>query len=90
MTLALGYLAGMFAGMVAIRHRAGVGQGRIKVLGRDGFGFFWFWRMVFALMLWPVTLTVWLSRGRPEPRIVFNERAEERRRRLEHAARSTE
>jgi hypothetical protein len=77
------WFIGMFIGMIVVRHRAGVGQGRIKILGRDGFGFFWFWRMVFALMFWPVTLIIWLARGCPEPRIVFNERAEERRRSMQ-------
>ena len=78
--IALGYFLGFFIGMVIVRHRAGVGQGRIKILGKDGFGFLWFWRMFFALIFWPVTLVIWLASGRPEPRIVFNERAAERKR----------
>lgn len=83
MAIALIWFIGFFIGMVVVRHRAGVGQGRIKILGRDGFGFVWFWRMVFALVCWPVTLAIWLARGRPEARIVFNERAAERRRSMQ-------
>ncbi|WP_229075088.1 hypothetical protein [Actinoplanes sp. DH11] len=78
--LVLIYLLGMFIGSIVVRHRAGVGQSRIKILGSTGFGFIWFWRMTFAVAFWPITLVVWLARGRPEPHIVFNERAAERRR----------
>jgi hypothetical protein len=78
--LGLTYWIGLFAGMVAIRHRAGVGQGRIQILGREGFGLTWFCQTLVALLFWPVTLIIWLVRGRPEPRVVFNERAEERQR----------
>lgn len=83
MAIALIWFVGMVVGMVVVRHRAGVGQGRIKIIGRDGFGFVWFWRMVFAIAFWPVTLVIWLARGRPEARTVFNERAEQRRRSMQ-------
>jgi hypothetical protein len=81
--LALTYWAGLFVGMVVIRHRAGIGQGRMKIFGHDGFGPAWFCQSLVALLFWPATLIIWLARGRPEPRVVFNERAGERRRAAE-------
>ncbi|GAA0478704.1 hypothetical protein Ade02nite_40740 [Paractinoplanes deccanensis] len=77
--LGIAYFIGIFIAMVVTRHRAGVGQGRIKVFGRDGFGLGWVLGNAFACLFWPVTLVIWLSRGRPEPRVVFNERARERK-----------
>ncbi len=75
------YLIGIVITMVVIRSRAGVGQGRIKVFGDGGFGPVWFAVCVISMIFWPITLAVWLARGRPEPRVVFNHRAEERLRR---------
>lgn len=80
-TIAVVYFVGFVVAMAVLRHRAGVGQGRIKIFGSDGFGLDWFVPHVVAVMFWPVTLVIWLARGRPEPRVVFNHRAEERRRR---------
>jgi hypothetical protein len=71
-----------------MRARAGAGVWhRLKVFGDDGFGLGWVLTIVLASMVWPITLILWLARGRPEPRIVFNEKAEERRRRSLGASR---
>ncbi|MGV9213665.1 hypothetical protein ACTFTM_17565 [Micromonospora sp. RB23] len=75
------YFVGFFIGMIAVRARAGLGQGPIKILGDGGVGLEWFVGSLLTLMFWPVSLVLWLARGRPEPRIVFNDKARERRRR---------
>jgi hypothetical protein len=79
----LSYFIGGLVAATIIRSRAGVGQGRIKILGPNGFGLDWFLACMVATMFWPITLVIWLTRGRPEPRIVFNEKARERRRSLQ-------
>lgn len=79
--VAVVYFVGFLIAMTVLRHRAGLGQGRLQILGREGVGLDWFVPHVAAVMFWPITLVVWLARGRPEPRIVFNHRAEERRQR---------
>lgn len=73
------YIVGWFIAMVVTRSRAGVGQGRIQVSGSQGFGLTWVMMNAMATLFWPITLIVWLTRGRPEPRVVFNEKATERR-----------
>jgi hypothetical protein len=78
--IAIAYFVGFFVAMVVIRHRAGVGQRRLKIFGPGGVGLDWFVVTFVITLFWPVSLGVWLARGRPEPRIVFNERAEERER----------
>lgn len=75
------YLLGFLVATVVTRHRAGTGQGRIRILGPTGFGVEWFAIALVSSMAWPITLAVWLYRGRPEPRIVFNHKADERQRR---------
>ena len=76
------YFIGMFASVGVMRVRCGVGiWHRPKILGPDGFGIVWVVTVVLCSMVWPVTLAVWLFRGRPEPRVVFNEKAAERHRR---------
>jgi hypothetical protein len=81
MALALIYIVGFMVAMTVIRSRAGVGQRKIKILGPTGFGLSWFLSSSVAIMFWPVTLAIWLARGRPEARVVFNHKAEERQRR---------
>jgi len=77
------YIVGTFVSISVMRARAGVGVWhRLKVFGPDGFGPGWVLTCTLASMVWPVTLVAWLARGRPEPRVVFNEKAEQRRRRL--------
>jgi hypothetical protein len=77
----LSYIAGILIAASVIRVRAGVGlANQLKILGDRGFGPVWFLTAMAASMFWPVTLVVWLVRGRPEPRIVFNDKAEERHR----------
>ncbi|WP_433687049.1 hypothetical protein ACQP0I_26035 [Micromonospora carbonacea] len=78
------YLLGILVATIVIRSRAGVGQGPIKILGSDGFGLGWFLTALSASLFWPITLGLWLARGRPGPRVVFNEKAAERRRRSVH------
>jgi hypothetical protein len=76
------YVIGWLVAIMVIRVRAGVGVWhRLKVFGSDGFGPAWTLSAGTAALFWPITLAVWLARGRPEPRIVFNEKAVERRRR---------
>ena len=66
-----------------MRARSGAGVWhRLKILGDNGFGLGWILTVMFASLFWPITLIIWLARGRPEPRTVFNEKAAERRRRL--------
>ena len=78
-SVALIYFVGMFVAVFTMRMRAGVGIWlRPKIFGPDGFGPVWAATTVVCGMAWPVTLAVWLARGRPEPRVVFNHKAEER------------
>lgn len=77
--LIISYWVGVFVAVVVIRARAGVGQRRIRVFGRGGFGLAWTATSAIAVAFWPITLIVWLARGRPEPRVVFNEKAVERK-----------
>jgi hypothetical protein len=73
------YVVGMFVAASVMRARAGVGVWhRLKVLGDDGFGVAWVTQLTVATMFWPITLVIWLARGCPEPRVVFNEKAVER------------
>jgi hypothetical protein len=74
----IGWLVAIFV----IRARAGAGVwNRLQVFGPDGFGLGWTTSAGTAALFWPITLVIWLARGRPEPRVVFNEKAVERRRR---------
>lgn len=76
------YVVGWLVAIMVIRVRAGVGiWHRLKVFGNDGFGLAWTMTAGTAALFWPVTLVIWLLRGRPEPRVVFNEKALERQRR---------
>jgi hypothetical protein len=80
--LGLTWLVGMFVSTCVLRARAGVGVwGRMRIFGSRGFGPTWFVTGVIASFAWPITLAIWLARGRPEPRVVFNEKALERERR---------
>jgi hypothetical protein len=73
---------GMLVAMSVIRVRAGGGFWLgLKAFGPDGFGPVWVGTLIICSMAWPITLAVWLARGRPEPRIVFNDKAVERQRR---------
>lgn len=75
-------IIGMLVSVQVMRVRAGAGFWRgLKVFGPDGFGPVWAGTVIICSMFWPITLVVWLARGRPEPRIVFNEKARERQQR---------
>lgn len=85
------YVCGLFCVYVTItiisvfvmRARAGAGVWhRLKVIGDNGFGVGWVMTISIAATFWPITLGRWLLRGCPEPRVVFNEKAVERRRRM--------
>ena len=81
-TLAWGYLLGLVVSVSVMRVRAGAGFWRgLRITGPDGFGVVWATTVVLCSMVWPLTLAIWLLRGRPEPRTVFNDKAVERRRR---------
>jgi hypothetical protein len=72
------FLGIIVAGFV-IRVRAGVGVWRRpKVFGPDGFGLGWTMHSAFKAAVWPITLSHWLANDRPEPRVVFNEKARQR------------
>lgn len=76
------YLGGIVVSVLVLRVRAGVGVWHgLRIFGPNGFGPVWAVTLVACSMVWPVALAVWLVRGRPEPRVVFNEKALERRRR---------
>lgn len=80
--LFLGYLVGVMVAVIVIKSRAGVGNwARPKIFGPDGFGPVWMTTTLLSSMFWPVVLVRWLVQGRPEPRVVFNEKAMERERR---------
>jgi hypothetical protein len=81
------WIIGVVVSSSVIRVRAGAGFWRgLKVFGPDGFGPIWFGTVLICSMIWPVTLAVWLARGRPQPRVVFNEKALERQRRQARSA----
>lgn len=53
---------------------------RLQILGNGGYGFSWLVLLLFKSLLWPLTLALWLGKGRPEPSVLFNERASEKKR----------
>lgn len=81
-TAVIVYFVGILVASPILRNRAGLGQGRLQILGPEGVGLDWLVGQVAAMMFWPITLVIWLARGCPEPRIVFNHKADERRRRV--------
>ena len=77
------WFAGLVASVQVLRSRAGIKTwSRIKVFGRGGYGPGWVMWSAMKGFFWPVTLVVWLATGRPEPRVVFNEKAAQRK--LQH------
>lgn len=84
------HVVGWLIAIMVIRTRAGVGVWhRLKVFGEGGYGPGWAMSAGLAAFFWPITLLVWLAWGRPEPRRVFNEKAQERRRRHSDHDRAT-
>ncbi|WP_181780427.1 hypothetical protein [Pseudonocardia pini] len=82
--LYLVFFGGILVSGFVLRARAGIGIWRgMKVFGPGGFGIGWTATAAVCAAFWPITLVVWLVRGMPEPRVVFNEKALERRRRSE-------
>lgn len=75
------WFMGWIVAIGVIRARAGVTVWhRLQVFGEGGHGLEWTITAGSAALFWPITLVIWLARGRPEPRIVFNEKALERQR----------
>ena len=75
------YAVGFVVSLVVYRVRAGLGimKGN-RLFGEGGLGLdFMVYSMVKAVG-WPVCLGLWLRNDRPEPRIVYNDKA---RRRIE-------
>lgn len=84
--VALCYFVAVFTTVIIFRVRADLGFWHgLKVVGEGGVGLEWLLIAVVSAMFWPITLVIWLIRGRPEPRIVFNDKAVERQRRLSGA-----
>jgi hypothetical protein len=76
------HLLGVLVAMGVMRVRAGTGLWYgLRVFGPGGHGIVWIATVAVCSMVWPITLAVWLLRGRPEPRVVFNDKAFERLRR---------
>ncbi|WP_405432258.1 hypothetical protein [Micromonospora sp. NBC_00617] len=73
-TLLLVYLVGWFISVMVIRHRAGLGWQGNKLVGDGGLGIEWVARTAIAAMFWPITLILWIARGRPAPPVVFTRR----------------
>ena len=72
------YLLIFFIATRILRARAGIGNRyNLKITGPGGYGS-WVFRAGLASLFWPATFVVWLARGRPEPRVVFNEKARQR------------
>jgi|GEM_PF-6707883 hypothetical protein len=72
----LAYLVGIFIARGVICSRAGLSAVRgFQVGGPDGFGYMFALRVGTASLFWPLALAVWLLRGRPEPKLVFDEKA---------------
>ncbi|MEV1058759.1 hypothetical protein AB0I92_16010 [Micromonospora chalcea] len=79
-TLLLIYVTGYFISYLVVTFRAGLGWHGNKLLGQGGLGVEFLLFSALTVTFWPIALIAWLARGRPEPRIVFNEKARERRR----------
>ncbi|MBP2185545.1 hypothetical protein [Amycolatopsis magusensis] len=59
----MAYLIGMIVVAQVLRYRRGVrGGGRIKIVGRDGFGAIWFIKAMVLTAFWPLTVVAWLVR----------------------------
>ena len=66
LVFSLVYLAGVLATVVVSRARAGVTQlGRLSA-ATVALSLPWFLSQIVAMFVWPVALTIWLIRGRPE------------------------
>lgn len=80
-TVVIIWIVGMLISGFVYRARAGLGiWHRISPIGSGGTGLEWFFVTVGKVLVWPVVCALWVVKGTPEPRIVFNEKAEARRR----------
>lgn len=74
------YFIGMLVALSVFRVRAGLGFWHgLALFGPGGVGLEWLAINTGKAMVWPVTAAVWLATDRPEPAIVFNEKAVARR-----------
>ena len=79
--LLITYAVGWLVSGVVYRLRAGLPAfQRIGVFGTGGVRLGWFAMSVGKIIAWPFVLGVWLATGRPEPRIVYDEKAAARKR----------
>lgn len=70
------YVVGIFVSSPIYKSRAGAPAfGRFRIFGKRGFGVGWITSVIGKMFAWPVVLVVWLIKGRPQPRRVFNEKA---------------
>ncbi len=76
------WFIGLVVAVSVIRSRAGLGiwQG---LRGSDAWSYFWLTKIGIYSIFWPVTLAVWLVRGRPEPPVVFERTPSGFRRRIQ-------
>lgn len=78
-TVVVIYIVGIVVAIMTYRIRAGLGVwARYRIFGPDGVGLEWTALTAAKGFGWPVVFAVWLASGRPEPRIVYNDRAVER------------
>lgn len=74
--LGVTYGVGVFVAITAVKIRAGVPV--MATIFPWDVGWVWFFMTFATTMLWPVTLVLWLKAGRPEPTVVFGDKARER------------
>ena len=75
--LAITFWVGVIVSNGVYRSRSGLGfwSGRLRILGPTGVGMEWLVVTMGKMLAWPIVLGVWLATGRPEPRILFNDKA---------------
>ena len=77
--IAVIYLGGLFVSTFVYRARAGAGvMRRLRILGPGGYGAGWLSVQIGKALVWPAVLIYWLANGKPEPAIVFDEKARRR------------
>ena len=73
------WIVGWLVSVVVLRARAGAPWfARIRAFE---YGLGWTWATAFKAFAWPITLIAWLASGRPEPKVLFNEKAAQARER---------
>jgi len=67
------YGIGAAISLIVFRARSGLGFGLPRM---DPTGISWLLVSGVKAFAWPLTLGIWLASGKPEPRILFGEKAE--------------